>query len=417
MKKKTKILLSTILCFAIVIIGIIIAHTMANKKYNSNDEEIEQYSYRYLLSRKLFDQKIISTYEEYKNTFEITYDFDSFVGPNFFDENTLIIIKDKGKNPEGIISNLKINNNVADITIKRKYAKDSHSSVAISEKYYAIPVKAKNIKGINIIYKYPSDVLIKTYDVVMHVLDITFLVLPFLLIILSIVSYIKNKKVSNADPAQKRKLVTTLIFRLIGSGLTGVVTYFIRLTTEMNSYKPIIYLYPKKTQEIKVFLGHEDKITVSYPQYKNSWNVLANPNGDLKDLKDNKELYSLYYECHNTFKWQIEKDGFIVKSEDLVYFLEEKLSILGLNNREKEEFIIYWLPVLQKNPYNYIRFALTEEINENMPLNITPKPDITIRIMMTYKGVKKPFAVSPQQLVSPERKGYVVIEWGGTEIK
>ena len=27
------------------------------------------------------------------------------------------------------------------------------------------------------------------------------------------------------------------------------------------------------------------------------------------------------------------------------------------------------------------------------------------------KRVKKPFAVSPQQLVFPERKGYVVIEW------
>lgn len=30
---------------------------------------------------------------------------------------------------------------------------------------------------------------------------------------------------------------------------------------------------------------------------------------------------------------------------------------------------------------------------------------------MTYKGVKKPFAVSPQQLVFLERKGYVVTEW------
>ena len=41
---------------------------------------------------------------------------------------------------------------------------------------------------------------------------------------------------------------------------------------------------------------------------------------------------------------------------------EEKLAILGLNEREAEEFIIYWLPKLESNKYNYIRFATEEEI-------------------------------------------------------
>ena len=34
--------------------------------------------------------------------------------------------------------------------------------------------------------------------------------------------------------------------------------------------------------------------------------------------------------------------------------LEEKLAILGLTERESEEFIVYWLPKLEKNKYNYI---------------------------------------------------------------
>ena len=49
-------------------------------------------------------------------------------------------------------------------------------------------------------------------------------------------------------------------------------------------------------------------------------------------------------------------DGFVVRGADAAEFLVEKLAILGLNARESEEFIIYWLPKLQGNEYNYIRY-------------------------------------------------------------
>ena len=37
--------------------------------------------------------------------------------------------------------------------------------------------------------------------------------------------------------------------------------------------------------------------------------------------------------------------------------------MLGLNDREAEEFIVYWLPKLEENKYNLIRFETAEEIN------------------------------------------------------
>ena len=36
---------------------------------------------------------------------------------------------------------------------------------------------------------------------------------------------------------------------------------------------------------------------------------------------------------------------------------------------------------------------------------------------MTYKGLSEPINVKEQQLEKVERKGYTVVEWGGTEIK
>lgn len=181
--------------------------------------------------------------------------------------------------------------------------------------------------------------------------------------------------------------------------------------------KPIIYLYPTEEEEVSVKLLNEQSITHSYPKYNNGWKVLASPDGNLKDLNTGRNLYSLYYENTSNIEFNVQKDGFIVKGQDATEFLEEKLEILGLTEREAEEFIIYWLPKLENNKYNYIRFATTEEINANMPLEINPNPDTIIRVLMTFKGLDNPIEVEEQKLISPERTGFVAVEWGGTEIK
>ena len=52
-----------------------------------------------------------------------------------------------------------------------------------------------------------------------------------------------------------------------------------------------------------------------------------------------------------------------------------------------------------------------------MPLTIEPNPDTTIRVLMTFKGLNEPIDVKEQKLTTPERKGFVAVEWGGTEIQ
>ena len=180
--------------------------------------------------------------------------------------------------------------------------------------------------------------------------------------------------------------------------------------------KPIIYLYPTEDTQVSVKLLKDENLTCSYPKYKDEWKVLAQTNGDLKDLSTNRQLYSLYYESKSDIEFNIEKEGFVVKGEDTIKFLEEKLAVLGLTEREAEEFIVYWLPKLESNKYNYIRFATTDEINKNMPLVINPNPDTIIRILMTFKGLEFPIDVQEQQLETPNRTGFVAVEWGGTEI-
>lgn len=183
------------------------------------------------------------------------------------------------------------------------------------------------------------------------------------------------------------------------------------------AYKPIIYIYPEQEQNVKVTLGSSDKLLISYPVYNNGWNILAKPDGTLIDNKTNRELYSLYYESENNVNFKIENEGFVISKDEIIPFLEEKLEILGLNPREQEEFIIYWLPILQKNNYTYIRFATNEEINNNMSLQVEPSPDTMIRVLMVFKGLEEKINVKEQTLPKVTRNGYTVVEWGATIIE
>ena len=182
------------------------------------------------------------------------------------------------------------------------------------------------------------------------------------------------------------------------------------------AYKPIIYLYPKEKTEVKVVLKNKELLTTTYPKYKESWNVIANPDGTLNDLKTNREYYGLFWEGIN-HPSMIHDTGFVIKGEKTITFLEEKLKILGLTDKEANEFIIYWLPKLEMNSYNYIYFETIEEIEKYMPLSITPSPDTLIRIQMDYKPLKKPIKVKEQELKSKNREGFTVVEWGGSRIQ
>lgn len=180
--------------------------------------------------------------------------------------------------------------------------------------------------------------------------------------------------------------------------------------------KPIIYLYPEEEIKLSVKLGKEDNITCSYPEYKNGWNVIAKPDGTLVDIETGRNLYALYWEGIHSEECNLT-EGFVIKGNETIKFLEEKLSTLGLNEIEAEEFIVYWLPILQENEYNYIRFATLEEINNIMPLELSVEPDTLIRVLMQYKPLDEYIEVKEQELITPERKGFTVVEWGGTEIK
>ena len=191
--------------------------------------------------------------------------------------------------------------------------------------------------------------------------------------------------------------------------------------TIQEAAKPIIYIYPDEEEmDLTISLGYPEKITCIYPMQNadNMWNITAKKDGTIIDKSTGKKYYSLYWEGLNTKTYEDNlEEGFVIENKDIANFLDEKLEFLGLNYKEREKFIIYWLPKLQENKYVYIRFQTMEEIEENMPLYISKTPDTLIRVMMEWKGLDEYKEVKEQKLEKAERKGFTVVEWGGTEIK
>lgn len=184
---------------------------------------------------------------------------------------------------------------------------------------------------------------------------------------------------------------------------------------EAVAAKPVIYLYPEKAEEVSVWLDYDGELTCTYPAYEDGWHVIARPDGTLQNLRDGQEYSYLFWEGTGDARYDMNS-GFVVKGEDTAGFLQEKLSELGLTPAEYNEFIVYWLPKMQGNPWNLITFQ-TSVYTEQAKLHIEPKPDSVIRVFMAYRALEKPVEMPEPILSSMPRKGFTVVEWGGTEVK
>ena len=179
-------------------------------------------------------------------------------------------------------------------------------------------------------------------------------------------------------------------------------------------YKPVIYLYPEEETDISFNLILDGRLTCTYPAYNDGWTVTASPDGTLTDAKGRTYNY-LYWEGETYARYDLSK-GFCVKGEDTAVFLEDALEKLGLTRREANEFIVYWLPQMQDNPYNIISFQ-TGIYTNAAKLAVNPAPDTLIRVFMAWQASDTPVVLENQELSAPDRTGFTVVEWGGAEMK
>lgn len=180
--------------------------------------------------------------------------------------------------------------------------------------------------------------------------------------------------------------------------------------------KPVLYLYPEKQTDVKVKVNlNNAKFSCTYPEYNGGWNVTAQPDGTLLNKADGREFSYLYWELKGKADFDFS-EGFVVKGSETAEFLQNTLAQMGLTPREYNEFIVYWLPLMQDNEYNLISFQ-REKYEDICSLDINPAPDSVLRVFMAYKALDEYVDIEPQSFEKFERNGFTVVEWGGAEVK
>lgn len=187
---------------------------------------------------------------------------------------------------------------------------------------------------------------------------------------------------------------------------------------EITIKKPVIYLYPTEKKDIKLTLDFKGKLQTTFPEYINIWDVTAYPNGQIFDKKSQRFYSSLFWDGILDFPKEHYnyQTGFIIPKNKLTSFLIEKLEFIGLNTSETNDFIQYWLPVLEKNKWNFIHFYVNSEYEMISKNTIDPKPETSIRLFMEFYGVEKSINIPEQKLIKTERKGFTLVEWGGSDV-
>ena len=192
------------------------------------------------------------------------------------------------------------------------------------------------------------------------------------------------------------------------------------------AYKPVLYVYPEHEQSLTVSLDVEGELGTVYPApdtqettdlgTQASWSVTASPDGTLTD-QGGRTYPSLFWDGEMTL--EAPEQGFIVAREDAVTFLEEKLALLGLTDKEAADFITFWAPRIRANEYTFVsfdassytahaRYSFTDEAGAPV------EPDTFIRVFMTIRAADANEEVTPQVFgPTPTRSGFTAVEWGG----
>ncbi len=106
-----------------------------------------------------------------------------------------------------------------------------------------------------------------------------------------------------------------------------------------------------------------------------------------------------------------------MKKEESQTFLWEKLALIGFNEKEINDFVVYWLPQLEKHTQCFIHFRINDDIDHSSVLIVSPEPDSRIRLFMEFRPVDAGFRIAPQPLKTYPRKGFTLVEWGGSPIE
>lgn len=180
--------------------------------------------------------------------------------------------------------------------------------------------------------------------------------------------------------------------------------------------KPAVYLYPQEKQLVNVKVFPKGELTYTKPVYDpdSGWTVESYPGGAISNLSDFESYPYLYYESRlRDSEIKKPESGWVVAAKDLTALFKQILPKLGLNAKEEADFIGYWQNALPPAEYYFVGLVDRDQRDYLEPLVVTPPPDTSIRFSLYFEKMDKPKQVEEPLIITPERRGFTLVDWGG----
>lgn len=177
--------------------------------------------------------------------------------------------------------------------------------------------------------------------------------------------------------------------------------------------KPVIYLYPEETTHMVVEVDPQGGFTYTEPDYGDGWEVIAYPDGYVKNIADNEIYPYLFWEGRGGL-YSEPANYWVVAQNEVEPFLVKTLARLGLQDREIAEFMEFWVPRMQAAEYYKIGFHGTEVMDAIAPITLSQEADSVLRILMDFSELDEREPSNPPRFIPHfVREGFSLVEWGG----
>lgn len=189
--------------------------------------------------------------------------------------------------------------------------------------------------------------------------------------------------------------------------------------------KPVIYTYDQLEREnqVQITLPPQSKFTKLIPQFSTgtSWHFTTDKNSTI--TVGNQTFPYLYYSTLRK-DYRNNNYGRTVKGKDIPLFLENKLTAMNFNQKEKADFLEYWLPEFEENFVYSVSFKFNEQFDPYAQLQWQHQPEKIFRVFMEAHQHPQsrwasfnplfPNAGNNKFLRRFERgSNFDVLEWGG----
>lgn len=184
--------------------------------------------------------------------------------------------------------------------------------------------------------------------------------------------------------------------------------------------KPVIYLYGQKEEPFTLKVKTDAELKFTYPAYHNEWKGKTSEDGTIRI--DNSNYPYLFWDA----ALPAEKlspnwlDADQVEGSGVVTYLENRLTNLGFNEKEKTDFITYWGPRMLQMKVVQIVWIQDEQLDPIASLEITPAFKQN-RIYILFRETNAFMEQTPELKVPAlkplDRSGNYLVEWGGIEVK